>query len=92
MHWRDVPEFYQSLNYGRPVQLALQLLILTAARSRPLRYLHVDHIDGEVWTIPSELQKGRKDKSEDFRIPLSDEAQSVILEVSQFACDGLIFP
>jgi hypothetical protein len=56
--WQDVPSFYQSLG-GSITELALRLLILTGARSGPLRNIHVDQIDGDVWTIPAESMKGR---------------------------------
>ncbi len=29
-------------------QLALRLLILTGVRTRPLRYMHKDQIDGDI--------------------------------------------
>ncbi len=89
--WQDVPAFYQSLG-GSITELALRLLILTGARSGPLRNIHVDQIDGDVWTIPAEGMKGRKDATKDFRIPLSSEAHRVIEEARKFARDGLLFP
>lgn len=89
--WQDVPAFYQSLG-GSITELALRLLILTGTRSGPLRNIHVDQIDGDVWTIPAEGMKGRKDATKDFRIPLSAEAQHVIAEARKFARDGLLFP
>jgi integrase len=89
--WQDVPAFYQSLG-GSITELALRLLILTGARSGPLRNIHEDQIDGNVWTIPAEAMKGRKDATNDFRIPLSTEAQRVIAEARKFACDGFLFP
>lgn len=89
--WQDVPAFYQSLG-GSITELALRLLILTGARSGPLRNIHLDQIDGDVWTIPAEGMKGRKDATKDFRIPLSAEAQRVIAEARKFARDGLLFP
>ena len=91
LHWRDVPAFYQSLNEGTVTELALRLLILTAVRSAPLRFLHLDQIDGDVWTIPAEAMKGRKDTTSDFRVPLSSEALAVIEEVKPFARDGFLF-
>jgi integrase len=89
--WQDVPAFYQSLG-GSITELALRLLILTGARSGPLRNIHVDQIDGDVWTIPAEDMKGRKGATKDFRIPLSSEAQRVIEEARKFARDGFLFP
>lgn len=91
LHWRDVPTFYQSLNEGTVTELALRLLILTAVRSAPLRFLHVDQIEGDVWTIPADAMKGRKDATSDFRVPLSTEAQAVIEQARPFARDGFLF-
>jgi integrase len=91
VNWRDVPAFYQSL--GRSItELALRVLILTAVRSGPLRMMHVDQIDGDIWTIPAEAMKGRLGATSDFRVPLSAEAQAVIAEARKFARDGFLFP
>ncbi|MGD1924080.1 MAG: tyrosine-type recombinase/integrase [Paracoccaceae bacterium] len=57
MPWVDVPAFYQSLTNSTLSELALRLLILTAARSGPLRHIHESQIDGDIWTIPSEARK-----------------------------------
>lgn len=92
MAWQDVPVFYQSLSGGTITELALRLLILTAVRSFPLRHIHLEQIEGDVWTIPAEAMKGRKDATTDFRVPLSQEAQNVIAEATPFARDGLLFP
>ncbi|MBE3637429.1 tyrosine-type recombinase/integrase [Mangrovicoccus algicola] len=89
--WQDVPAFYQSLDDVTLSHLALRLLILTGVRSRPLRYLHLDQIDGDVWTIPGEAMKGRKDKTPDFRVPLSAEALRVIDLARPTARDRLLF-
>jgi integrase len=92
LHWQDVPQFYQSLSDGAVTHLALRLLILTAVRSLPLRFLHLDQIDGDVWTIPAESMKGRKDATSDFRVPLSSEALSVIEQATAFQKAGYLFP
>ncbi|OWU83503.1 integrase [Oceanicola sp. 22II-s10i] len=91
MNWRDVPAFYQSLG-GSVTELALRLLILTAVRSYPLRFLHVDQIEGDVWVIPAAAMKGRLGTTSDFRVPLSAEAQRVVSEARKFARDGYLFP
>ena len=91
MNWRDVPAFYQSLG-GSITELALRLLILTAVRSGPLRMMHVEQIDGDIWTIPAAAMKGRLGATSDFRVPLSTEAQAVIAEARKFARDGFLFP
>ncbi len=92
LDWRDVPAFYQSLDGGSITELALRLLILTAVRSAPLRHLHLDQIDGDIWTIPAEAMKGRRGATSDFRVPLSQEAQAVIAKATPFARDGFLFP
>lgn len=89
--WQDVPSFYQSLDGGSITELALRLLILTAARSFPLRHIHLEQIDGDIWTIPAEAMKGRVGATTDFRVPLSQEAQRVISEATPFARDGFLF-
>ena len=67
-------------------------LILTAVRSFPLRHIHEDQIEDDVWTIPADNMKGRLGATSDFRVPLSREAQAVIGEARKFARDGYLFP
>lgn len=92
MPWQDVPGFYAGLKDGTVTHLALRLLILTGVRSRPLRFIREDQIAGDVWTVPGEAMKGRKDDTADFRVPLSDEALSVIKQAKPFARGGFLFP
>lgn len=92
LDWREVPDFYGSLEGGDVVQMALQLLILTAVRSKSLRFAHVDQIKGNVWTIPAPLLKGRKGKTSDFRVPLSAEALRIVERARQVSRDGFLFP
>ena len=91
MNWQDVPEFNQSLG-SSPTELALKLLILTAVRSYPLRHIHEDQIEGDLWTIPAAHMKGRVGATSDFRVPLSGEALSVIEQARPFSRDGYLFP
>ncbi|NKK41671.1 tyrosine-type recombinase/integrase [Rhizobium leguminosarum] len=91
--WLEVPAFYASLSDGTITHLALRLLILTGVRSAPLRFLRPeDQIQGDVWTIPGEQQKGRKGKTPDFRVPLVPEALAIIEQAKPFARDGYLFP
>lgn len=90
--WIEVPAFYASLAEPTITHLALRLLILTGVRSGPLRHFHESQIDGDVWTIPGEAQKGRKDRTPDFRVPLVPEALAVIEAVRPNARDGFLFP
>ncbi|MCC1493703.1 site-specific integrase [Cognatishimia sp. F0-27] len=92
MDWRDVPNFYASLEEPTLTHLALRLLILTGVRSGPLRNLRLDQIEGDVWTVPAEAMKGRKGATSDFRVPLSAEAQRVIDLARPHARNGYLFP
>ncbi|AQX19634.1 tyrosine-type recombinase/integrase [Bartonella sp. WD16.2] len=91
MPWREVPAFYQSLNDDLLSNLALKLLILTGVRSYPLRYLRLEQIDKNIWTIPKENMKGIVGKVSDFRVPLSNEALRVIEKALPFEKNGFLF-
>ena len=90
--WRQLPEFYASLNEGSVTHLALRLLILTAVRSGPLRQMQYEQVDGDVWTIPGELMKGRRDSTPNFRVPLSRAALELIEQAKPFERGGYVFP
>ncbi|SNT41927.1 Integrase [Tropicimonas sediminicola] len=90
--WQEVSEFYASLSDGTITHLALRLLILTAVRSKPLRFLRLEQINGSVWTIPGEIQKGLRDRTPDFAVPLSAEAQAIVEQAKPFSRDGYLFP
>ena len=90
--WQEVPAFYATLNEGTLTHLALRLLILTCVRSRPLRFMREEQVTGDIWTIPGEFMKGRKDATEDFRVPLSTEALVVVQQILPHARDGQLFP
>lgn len=92
MDWREVPAFYATLEEPTQTHLALRLLILTGVRSAPLRNIRLEQITGDVWTVPAELMKGRKGSTEDFRVPLSREAQRVIELALPHARNGYLFP
>lgn len=92
MPWQDVPAFYASLNEGTTTHLALRFLILTGVRSAPVRHLHESQIEGDLWIIPGESMKGKRDETEDFRVPLSEAAQAIILAARRTARDGFLFP
>ena len=92
MNWRDVPAFYASLSDGTITHLALRFLILTGARSGPVRQTRQDQIKGAVWTIPAAIMKGRVGTTADFSIPLSLEALAVLRQARPFAREGNLFP
>ena len=88
----DTSEFYQSLTDLSPTHLCMKLLMLTGLRSRPVRHARVDQFDGDIWTIPGEMMKGKRGRTEDFRVPLSKEAQSVVADAMSISKDGFLFP
>jgi integrase len=92
MPWTDMPAFYASLEEPTLTHLALRLTILTGVRSKPLRALQLEQIEGEVWTIPAEGMKGRKGATVDYRVPLSLEAQRIIDLARPHARNGYLFP
>lgn len=92
LHWQEVPDFYASLDEGSVTHLALRFLILTGVRSGPLRHIHENQIEGDIWTVPGEAMKGRKNLTPDFRVPLSPEALSILDQARRFARDGFLFP
>lgn len=92
MPWRHVPDFYETLGDDSITHLALRLLILTGARTKAIRKIHEDQIgDDDVWTIPGETMKGRKDRTPEFRLPLSAEALAVIDAAQKYQRDGYLF-
>jgi len=92
VHWSAVPGFYASLDTGTPTELALCLLILTGARSGSIRHCSLEQVHGNVWTIPAEYMKSRKDQAKEFRVPLSLEAMRIIDLARPFERDGFLFP
>tara|TARA_R110000787_G_scaffold263382_2_gene369163 strand:+ start:120 stop:1331 length:1212 start_codon:yes stop_codon:yes gene_type:complete len=92
MPWQDVPAFYASLQEPTIANLAMKLLILTGHRVKPVRFLRLEHIEGNIWTAPPELLKGKKDATEAFHCHLSDEALRIIELAKPFSRDGFLFP
>ncbi|WP_028955707.1 site-specific integrase [Sulfitobacter sp. 20_GPM-1509m] len=92
MPWQEVPTFYATLDDGGATHLALRLLILTGLRSAPVRFAHVDQFDDDLWTVPGEIMKGRRDQTPDFRVPLSTDAIETIESARLIARDGYLFP
>ena len=92
MQYSEIPAFYSTLiDNPSQTQLAIRLLILTAARVGPLRNIELKEINGSVWTIPKEKMKGQVGKTKDFKIPLSPEALDVIELCKPFEKQGFLF-
>lgn len=92
LHWKDVPDFFSSISEKTLTNIALRLLILTGVRSYAIRYINVDQISDQIWTIPGQNMKGTIDKLSDFRVPLSSQSCAVIQIALPFANDGYLFP
>ena len=93
MPFPDVPAFVADLRAGRPSmgRIALEFLILTAARSGEIREATWREIDRKAatWTVPAERMKaGVK-----HVVPLSDAALAVLDRVAEFRipCTDLVF-
>ena len=95
MAYDDVPDFVRdrlpSLSIGMASRLALEFLILTAARTSEVLeadWAEVDP-DAEVWTVPGARMKAGKD----HRVPLSRRAVAILLEAKALSDgSGYIFP
>ena len=72
-------------------RLALEFLVLTAARSGEVRGARWDEIDldSATWTIPADRMKAGKE----HRVPLSDQAVAVLARAREYTNgSGLVFP
>lgn len=88
--WQQVPKFMSDLR-ERPgmAARALELFILTAARSREVRIATWSEIDlhSEIWTVPAAHMKARKV----HRVPLSDAAIDILRALPRFDGSECVF-
>ena len=70
--------------------LALRFLILTNVRSKNVREARWEEVDRKlkIWTIPAQKMKAEREHT----VPLSDEAMSLLEQISATATSGLVFP
>jgi integrase len=76
--WQELPALYKRLSEHGSTGRCVQWHILTLVRSgagRPARY---DEINGDIWTVPASRVKGKRGKTQDFRVPLCTEALRLI--------------
>ena len=67
--YKDLPQFIVELHEKDCVSaLALEFLILTAARTGEVRFAEWSEIEGNVWTIPGSRMKAGKE----HKVPLTD--------------------
>ena len=95
MPYKDVPAFMTRLEgSGATVgRLALQFLILTAARSGEVRGAVWAEVDEErkLWTIPADRMK----MEQEHQVPLTDTALSVLRQAKEYSLAkpaNLVFP
>lgn len=96
MPYADVPAFIQRLRLVRGMgALALEFLILTAARSGEVRGATWGeiHMAGGLWTIPATRMKA----GVEHQVPLTDRAIEILCLVRQLqpvgeTTDALVFP
>jgi len=89
--WQEIPALYARLPSTVSGD-ALRILVLTGVRMDGVTGIHIDEIDGDIWTVPEECIKGVEGKVRDFRVPLSAEALRVIECRRPYARDGLLLP
>lgn len=86
---RDLPALIAEIHSRECASaLALEFLILTAARSGEVRYSKWGEIQGDLWVIPAERTKMRRE----HRVPLCDRAQLILkLAIAQLGQENYIF-
>ena len=85
MPWQDIPAFIKTMHASdkgsESVKLALEFLILTAARSGEVRgalWSEIDR-DGKLWRIPADRMKAKRSHN----VPLSDRALAILDRMSE---------
>jgi integrase len=89
--YSQIPNFLKELRIRQGIAaMALEFLILTAARSGEVRELRWNELSLEqkTWTVPaSRMKAGREHK-----VPLSDGAMRVLEQMASDSLEGLVFP
>lgn len=93
MAYAELPPFLQTVRSRESIgRLALEDVILTAARSGEIRMASWDEINlaNRLWTIPADRMKAGREHV----VPLSDAAVAVLDRAMKFkrGPDGLVFP
>ncbi|WPZ29003.1 integrase arm-type DNA-binding domain-containing protein [Sulfitobacter sp. OXR-159] len=89
--WQEIPALYARLSETKSdVAQCLRWIILTMVRSDAARGAHLDEIEDSIWTVPAERVKGLRNKTDDFRVPVTDELQRIADEQAQIH-SGLMF-
>ena len=87
--WREVPAFMTALRAREGIAArVLEFAVLTAARSGEVRLMGWDEVDGEVWAVPAERMKAKRE----HRVPLSPRALEILNELPHLDGAELAFP
>jgi integrase len=89
--WARIPAFFPALrSMDGSGARALEFAILTAARSGEVRLMTMTEVDLEanVWTIPAKRMKAKRD----HRVPLSDEAVTLLKTLIPVDGNPYVFP
>ena len=90
LSWSELPRFIRLLRQNNAMAaLALEFTILTAARTGEVLGAKWSEIDlaGRLWTVPGERMKAGRP----HRVPLSDRAVSILLEMRGARSGNYIF-
>ena len=91
MPWRALPAFMESLGAATDRDsIALQLVVLTAARAGMVRFATWDEfdLDAATWSLPAERMKAR----EAFVIPLPKQAVELLRAMPRHEGSAYLFP
>ena len=87
--YAEVPEYYRMLqSKSSTTCLALRLLILTATRTSEVRMSTINEISKGLWIIPADRTKNGRE----HRVPLTDEAESVVRMAVNNSHSEWLFP
>jgi integrase len=85
----ELPDFIAAMQRQKGVTArALEFLILTATRTGEVVGARPDEIKDQVWTIPADRMKSKKE----HRVPLSGRAVEIIQQMKQEHADEYLFP
>ena len=84
----NVVRMVRASRFQPSARLALEFLILTAARAAEVRGATWAEIDGDTWSIAPDRMKGKRE----HRVPLSARALEVLAEARELSRGDLIFP
>lgn len=89
MPYQDAPAFYRWLSDQSGVSaLALQLLLLTVARTSEVRLATFEEIEGTVWVLPAERTKTGRE----HRVPLTESALAIVERCRGLSPNQYLFP